>query len=41
MPSVIRASKLGDAAIIKSIINILEKEKIKVVRSNLFNTELS
>ena len=41
MPSVIRASKLGDAAIIKSIINILEKEKIKVVRSNLFNTELT
>ena len=41
MPSVIKASKQGDAAIIKSIINILEKEKIKVVRSNLFNTELT
>ena len=41
MPSIIKASKLGDAAIIKSIINVLEKEKIKVVRSNLFNTELT
>ena len=34
MPSVIKASKFGDAAIIKSIINILEKEKIKVIKSN-------
>ena len=41
MPSVIKASKLGDAAIIKSIIKILENEKIKVVRSNLFNPELT
>ena len=41
MPSVIKASKLGDAAIIKSIITILEKEKIKVVRSNFFNPELT
>ena len=41
MPSVIKASKFGDAAIIKSIINILEKEKIKVIKSNFFNPELS
>ena len=41
MPSVIKASKLGDAAIIKSIINILKKEKIKVIRSNIFNPELT
>ena len=41
IPSVIKASKLGDAAIIKSIIRILEKEKIKVVRSNFFNPELT
>ena len=41
MPSVIKASKLGDAAIIKSIINILKKEKIAVIRSNIFNPELT
>ena len=41
MPSVIKASKLGDAAIIKAIIKILENEKIKVVSSNFFNPELS
>ena len=41
MPSVIKASKLGDAAIIKSIIKILENEKIKVISSNFYNPELS
>ena len=41
MPSVIKASKLGDAAIIKAIIKILEKEGIKVISSNFFNPELS
>ena len=41
LPSVIQAAKLGDAAIIKSIINILKKEKIKVIRSNFFNQELT
>jgi DUF1009 family protein len=41
MPSVIKASKLGDAAIIKAIIKILENEKIKVISSNFFNPELS
>ena len=41
MPSVIRASKIGDAAIIKSIINILANEGIKVVSSIYFNPELS
>ena len=41
MPSVIRASKVGDAAIIKSIINILANESIKVVSSIYFNPELS
>ena len=34
MPSVIKASKRGDAAIIKTIINILDKENIKVIKSN-------
>ena len=36
MPSVIRASKIGDAAIIKSIINILANESIKVISSIYF-----
>ena len=34
MPSVIKAAKLGDAAIIKAIIKILENENIKVISSN-------
>ena len=41
MPSVIKAAKLGDAAIIKSIIKILNNEKIKVISSIYFNPELS
>ena len=41
MPSVIRAAKLGDAAIIKSIIKILKNEGIKVISSTFFNPELS
>ena len=41
MPSVIRAAKIGDAAIIKSIIKILNKEGIKVISSTFFNPELS
>ena len=41
MPSVIKASKIGDAAIIKSIIKILANEDIKVISSIYFNQELS
>ncbi len=41
MPSVIKAAKKGDAAIIKSIINILNNEDIKVISSIYFNPELS
>ena len=41
MPSVIKASKLGDAAIIKSIIKILDNESIKVISSIYFNKELA
>ena len=41
MPSVIRAAKLGDAAIIKSIIKILKNERIKVLSSIYFNPELA
>ena len=41
MPSVIKAAKLGDAAIIKAIIKILNKEKIKVINSIYYNPELA
>ena len=41
MPSVIKAAKLGDAAIIKSIIKILNNENIKVISSIYFNPELA
>jgi UDP-2,3-diacylglucosamine hydrolase len=41
MPSVIKAAKLGDAAIIKAIIKILYDEKIKVISSIFFNSELA
>ena len=41
MPGIIKASKLGDAAIIKSIIKILDKEGIKVISSIFFNRELA
>ena len=40
MPSVIKAAKKGDAAIIKTIINILNNENIKVISSIYFNPEL-
>ena len=41
MPSIIKSSKLGDAAILKEIINILKKEKIKTISSLSFNSELT
>ena len=41
MPAIIRAAKLGDAAIIKAIIKILDNEKIKVISSIFFNPELA
>ena len=41
MPGIIKAAKLGDAAIIKAIIKILENENIKVINSIFFNPELS
>jgi len=41
MPSVIKAAKLGDAAIIKSIIKILANEGIEVINSISFNSELA
>ena len=41
IPSIIKASKLGDAAIIKEVIKILAKEKIKVISSIKFTPELT
>ena len=41
IPRIIKASKLGDAAILKEIIKILAKEKIKVISSITFNPELT
>ena len=41
MPSLIKAAKEGDAAIIKAIIMILDNENIKVISSIFFNPELA
>ena len=41
MPRIIKASKLGDAAILKELIKILNENKIRVIKSNFFNPELT
>ena len=41
LPRIIKASKLGDAAILKELIKILGENKIKVIKSNFFNSELT
>ena len=41
IPRIIKASKLGDAAILKEIINILKQQSIKTISSISFNPELS
>jgi len=41
MPRIIKASKLGDAAILKELIKILAENKIQVIKSNYFNPELT
>ena len=41
LPRIIKAAKLGDAAILKAIIKILIHEKIKVINSNTYNPELT
>ena len=41
IPRIIKASKLGDAAILKEIIKILAQNKIKTEKSLIFNPELS
>ena len=40
-PRIIKASKLGDAAILKELIKILSENKIQVIKSNFFNPELT
>ena len=40
IPRIIKASKLGDAAILKEIIKILDQNKIKTENSLIFNPEL-
>ena len=41
IPRIIKSAKLGDAAILKEIINIFKKEKIKTISSLAFNPELT
>ena len=41
IPRIIKSSKVGDAAILKEIIKILNQEKIKTVSSLTFNPELT
>ena len=41
IPKIIKASKIGDVAILREIINIFKSEKIKTINSLIFNPELS
>ena len=41
IPRIIKASKVGDAAILKEVINILKQQSIKTISSISFNPELS
>ena len=41
IPRIIKAAKLGDAAILKELIKILAENKIKVIKLNFFNPELT
>jgi len=41
IPRIIKASKLGDAAVLKELINILSENKIKVIKLNTYNPELT
>ena len=41
IPRIIKSAKLGDAAILKEIIKILNKERIKTISSLTFNPELT
>ena len=41
IPQIIKASKIGDAAILKKVINIFKREKIDTINSLKFTPELS
>jgi UDP-2,3-diacylglucosamine hydrolase len=41
LPRIVKAYKLGDANILKELIKILAENKIKVIKSNFFNPELT
>ena len=41
IPRIIKAAKLGDAAVLKELIKILAEHKIKVIKLNFFNPELT
>ena len=41
LPRIIKAYKKGDAAILKELIKILSENKVKVIKSNFFNPELT
>ena len=41
LPRIVKSLKLGDAAILKELIKILNENKIKVIKSNFFNPELT
>ena len=41
IPRIIKAAKLGDAAILKELIKILSENKIRVIKSNFYNPELT
>ncbi len=41
IPRIVKASKLGDAAILKELIKILLENKIKVIKLNSYNPELT
>ena len=41
IPKIIKASKIGDVAILKEVINIFKREKIKTINSLKFTPELS
>ena len=41
LPRILKALKLGDAAILKELIKILAENKVKVIKLNFFNPELT
>ena len=41
IPRIVKASKKGDAAILKVLIKILSENKVKVIKMNTFNPELT